>query len=85
MTLLHRALWMAVRKVAADPRVRAKAVQVFDDEVKPRAAAAWERTKPRIETAKAELKQIAAETDPRKDPRGFAAKVKARFLDDDDR
>jgi len=61
---------------------------VYEKEVKPRARAAWRQAKPKLDAAKAEmdaakaeLKDIAAETDPRKNPREFAARVKRRFLD----
>ncbi len=90
MLLLRRLLWHAARHIAFDPRTRAKAAAVFEKEVKPRARAAWRRTKPKLDAAKAEmdaaraeLKDIAAETNPRKNPRQFAARVKRRFLDRD--
>jgi hypothetical protein len=73
-------LLRAARRVALDPRVRAKAAEVLDKEVKPRAEAAWRRSKPKLDAAKAELRQIASEADPRKDPRKFATKVKERFF-----
>ncbi len=88
MLLLRRLLWHATKYIALDPRARAKAADVSEKEVKPRARAAWRRTKPKLDAAKAEmdaakaeLKDIAAETDPRKNPRQFAARVKRRFLD----
>ena len=85
MAIFPRLLLHAARRLASDPRVRAKAAEVFDKEVKPRAEAAWRRTKPKIDAAKAELRDIAAETDPRKDPRKFARKVKERLLARDKR
>ena len=85
MAIFPRLLLHAARRLASDPRVRAKAAEVFDKEVKPRAEAAWRRTKPKIDSAKAELRDIAAETDPRKDPRKFARKVKERLLARDKR
>ncbi|MFQ5618291.1 MAG: hypothetical protein ACE5FR_04895 [Rhodospirillales bacterium] len=88
MPLLRRLLWNAARHLALDPRARAKAAEVIEKEVKPRARAAWRQARPKVAAAKAEmdaakadLKDIAAETDPRKDPRQFAARVKRRFLD----
>ena len=39
-------------KAAADPRVRAKAADVYEREVKPRAKAAWAEAKPRLEAAR---------------------------------
>ena len=69
----------AARRIAADPRVRAKAVEVMETEIKPRAKAAWRETKPKIEAATAELKDIARETRPLKHPGKFAAKLKERL------
>lgn len=40
-----------VRKAAQDPRVRDTAKRVFDDEIKPRAKEAWDKTKPEVEAA----------------------------------
>ena len=81
MPILRRLLLHAARQIASDPGVRAKAAAVFEKEVKPRAEAAWRQTKPKLDAAKAELQDIAGETDPRENPRKFAAKVKERFLD----
>ena len=81
MPILRRLFVHAATRLASDPRVRAKAAEVVEREVKPRAAAAWQRTRPKLEAARDDLRDIAAETDPRENPRAFAAKVKARFLD----
>ena len=80
MPIFRRLLVEAARRAAADPRVRAKAAEVIQTEVKPRAEAAWRNAKPKLAAAKAELQDIAREVDPRDDPRAFAAKVKQRFL-----
>ncbi len=37
MTLLQRLLFNAARKIAANPEARAKAAEIYRDEVKPRA------------------------------------------------
>ena len=81
MVMLRRLLINSVTRLASDPRVRAKAAEVLEHEVKPRAAAAWRRTKPKLEAAQEELRDIAAEADLRESPRAFVAKVKERFLD----
>lgn len=81
MPLLRSLLLRAAKEIATNPELRARAVEVIDREVKPRAQAAWTRTKPTLDAAKAELQDIAAETDPRDDPAGFARKVKERFVD----
>ena len=80
MPILRRLLIQAAQRVAADPRVRAKAAEVIQNEVVPRAEEAWRNTKPKLAAAKDELKDIAREVDPRDDPKAFAAKVKDRFL-----
>ena len=78
--LIRSLLMNAARKLAADPRVQAKAASI-DREVKPRAEAAWRGTKPKLAAVKAELQEIAEEADPVTQPRAFAARLKARFLD----
>ena len=83
MRILPRLLMNAAKRIAADPRVRAKAAEVMQTEIKPRAEAAWRQAKPQFESAAAELRDIARETDPRANPRRFAAKVKQRFFDRD--
>ncbi len=85
MRFLPQLLLRAAKRIASDPRVQAKTTEVFEREVKPRAEAAWRRTKPRFDTAKSELRDIARETDPRENPRKFVAQVKQRFLDRDKR
>ena len=77
--LLRRLLFNAARKAAADPRVRAKAADVFETTVKPRAEAAWAEAKPRLDAVRDELKQAAAAVDPRADPAGFAGELKRRI------
>ena len=61
MTLLRNLVLQAARKLAQDPKTRAKAGEVYQDSVKPRLGA-----------AKDELKDLAAEASPTKDPKGFA-------------
>jgi hypothetical protein len=78
---LGRLIINAATRLASDPRVRAKAADILEKEVKPRAAAAWVDAKPKLDAARAELRDIARTTSPRDDPRGFAAEVKRRFVD----
>ena len=80
MAILGRLLWEAARRFASDSRVQAKAAEVLKTEIKPRAEAAWRQAKPKLDAAKAELRDAAREANPRQDPRKFAAKVKERFL-----
>ncbi|MGI9381942.1 MAG: hypothetical protein ACR2PO_02215 [Methyloligellaceae bacterium] len=81
MAILRRLLVRAVTELTSNPRVRAKVTDVVEHEVKPRVAATWRQTKPKIEAARDDLRDIARETDPRKDPKAFAAKVRERFFD----
>ena len=84
MALIHILLLQAARRVAADPRVRTKAAEIYQNEVKPRARAALREAKPRLAAVKLDLQEIARETDPRRDPKGFAMRLKRRFVDRDD-
>ena len=77
--LLRRLLFHAAQKAAADPRIRAKAVNVFEHKIKPRATAAWAETKPRLDTARDDIKKAAATVDPRSNPAGFAGELKRRI------
>ena len=67
--------------ISVPKSVRAKASEVIEQEIKPRAEAAWQDTKPKLAAVKEELQDIAAEADPVAQPKEFAAKLKARFLD----
>ena len=61
--------------------VKPRAKDLYEGELKPRAQTAWRDSKPKLDAARSELKDIARETDPRKDPRKFARKLKERFID----
>jgi hypothetical protein len=81
MLILRRLLTHAARRAAADPRVQAKAAEVYETKVKPRADTALRNTKANLDFAKSELREIAGEADPRKKPMEFLARTKKRFLD----
>ncbi len=81
MAILGRMLINAAARMARDPRVRAKAAELLEHEIKPRAAETWRKARPKLEAARDDLKVIAKQTDPRKDPGAFAAKLKKRFID----
>ena len=51
MPFLKSLVREAVRKAAQDPRIRETASKVFENEIKPRAKTAWEKTKPEVEAA----------------------------------
>ncbi|MFQ5957929.1 MAG: hypothetical protein ACE5LF_01025 [Alphaproteobacteria bacterium] len=81
MATIHPWLWRAAKFIASNPRLRANALEVFNREVKPRAEDTWRRTRPKLEVARADLREIARETNPRENPGKFASRVKERFLD----
>ncbi len=68
--LLRRILFSVARRAAADPRVRAKARQVYD-----------EKAKPVLERKAREAKEIAGERKPGEHPARFAGRVLKRLLD----
>ena len=80
MPLLRKILFHAARRVATDERVRHAAAETYRNEVKPRAHAAWEKARPRIEETKADIGRIAEETDARRHPAHFAGKATRRVL-----
>jgi hypothetical protein len=47
MSFLRSLLYQAGRRIASDPRVREKAKQAFEEEVKPRVKQAAAKAKPR--------------------------------------
>ena len=71
--------WTAARTAAADPRGRAKAADVFEREVRPRAMAAWAETKPKLDAAHDDIKKAATKVDPRSDLTGFVGELKRRI------
>ena len=80
MALIHRVLFLAAQRLATDPRVKEKAAELIETEVKPRVRDAWQQAKPRIDAARSDLAQIASETDPREKPKEFAVRVKQRLF-----
>ncbi len=79
MLLLRRALFFAVRRLAANPRVQRKAADVIEHEIKPRAQTAWRQVEPKLRAAKDEVKAAARAVDARKDPIAFAAEAAKRL------
>lgn len=78
MVLLRYLLFRAARRIASDPHLQARAAEVVEREVKPRAEAAWRQAKPKLDSARDEVRSAAAETDPRRNPRAFAANLAKR-------
>lgn len=70
--LIRQLLIMAARRAASDPRVRAKATELYHT-----------RAKPVIERKAKGLRDLAAETDPRANPAHFAGRAFKRLLKDE--
>ena len=81
MALLQRLLFGAARRLASDPDARRKAAEIYHGQVKPAAEEARRRAKPKIDAARAELRDIAKHTDPRAEPAKFAGRLTRRLLD----
>ena len=68
--VLRHLLLAAARRAAADPRVRAKAKEIYEDKARP------------VLARKArELKEEAARRDPEEHPARFVGRAFKRFLD----
>ena len=59
MSILRRALFMAAKRAAADPRVQQKTHQVLREEVMPRAREFGERARPEVEKAHRRINRVA--------------------------
>jgi hypothetical protein len=57
MTLLQKLLLQAAKRVAADPRIQAKAGEIYRNQVKPLAKEAWENAEPAFRAAHEQLKE----------------------------
>jgi len=79
MILWRRLLFRAAVRVASDPQLQAKARDVFDKEVRPRAEGAWRRAAPHLDAARSDLLDAAKAADPRRDPGHFAGEVIKRW------
>ncbi len=58
MSLLRRFLIRAAQELGQNPKARAKASQVLEEDVKPRVKQAWREAQPKIENAKLGLKRF---------------------------
>ena len=59
MSFLRRLVIRVAHELRDNPEARAKAEQVLEDDVKPRAQKAWKDAQPKIEEAKLDLKRFA--------------------------
>ena len=81
MPFMRGVLTSVARYLASNPRVQAKATDIIEKEVKPRAEAAWRETKPKLDAAKNDLQGIAKESPPLEHPIRFTARVKDRMIE----
>lgn len=65
MSILRRALFMAAKRAASDPRVQAKAQEVLREEVVPRAREFGKRARPELEKAHKRIKGAARDLERR--------------------
>ena len=68
--LLRHILAHAARRAAANPRLRAKAAELYQS-----------KGKPILQRKAAQIREIAQETDPREQPAYFAGRVLRRLID----
>ncbi len=61
---MKAAIFQLVRRLASDPRVQQKAVELL------------QKAKPKAQAAAAEVRAAAREVDPRSDPKGFVRRLK---------
>ncbi|MEM7169295.1 MAG: hypothetical protein AAF530_03955 [Pseudomonadota bacterium] len=61
MPLFRNLIFQAARRLAQDPKARAKAGEMYQDSVRPRLSAARD-----------ELRDLSNEASPTRDPKGFA-------------
>jgi len=59
MRFLRRLVVRDAQELAANPEARAKASQVLEENIKPRAKKAWQQAQPEIENAKQGVKSYA--------------------------
>ena len=55
MTLFHRLMFYAARRIARDPEIQAKAAKVLREEIAPRAEAAWKKAEPGLTAIREQL------------------------------
>ena len=79
MPIIRQLLVAGVRRALEDPRVRAKAAEVADREVKPRVQAAARAGREQLASAKRDWCEASQEVDPREKPAEFAGRLVGRF------
>jgi hypothetical protein len=81
MAKLSRILAAAARRIAADPRLRAKVSEIVDQDIKPRAKEAWRQNKPKLEAKAANWNEQIRKKVTRKNFEKLADKIRDRLRD----
>jgi hypothetical protein len=81
MPRLGRLIAAAARRIAADPRVRAKVSEVVENDIKPKAKEAWIKNKPKVEAKAAEWNEKVRRKATRENFEKLAANVRERLRD----
>ena len=83
--IIRQLVMAGVKRALQDPRVRAKAADVAQKEVKPRVEAAARIGREQLASARQDWRQASQEVDPREKPAEFAGRlvgrVKRRLID----
>ena len=77
--MMRRLFWRAATRLAADPRIQARAYDVFEQEVKPRARALGKQVEPAVRAVREDVSEAARDANPLRDPKQFASGLKSRF------
>ena len=81
MAKLSRILAAAARRIAADPRLRAKVSEIVDQDIKPRAKEAWRQNKPKLEAKAGNWNEQIRKKVTRKNFEKLADKIRDRLRD----
>ena len=82
MPIIKNLIYYAARRAMNDEKLRQKATETFEKEIKPRAEAAWSEAKPRIENARDDIRKIAKKGKPMENPGNFAGQITRRIFDE---
>ncbi len=82
MPIIKNLIYYAARRAMNDEKLRQKATETFEKEIKPRAEAAWSEAKPRMVSARDDIKRIAKRSKPMENPGNFAGQVTRRIFDE---
>ena len=86
--LFYKLAKFAVRELAQNPDLQAKAASFVKERVVPKAKAGWTKAKPKLDQAKdttvratKDIADVVRENNPKDDPKKFLSKATQRFRD----